>query len=146
MITTLFHAGSTTTTGGKGGGEGGWKGGGHDNDLVSRGQHDHHVEARGTTKIGVPTSAPQPPQRVRGGMVKGGKRGGHDNDLVSRGQHDHHEDGEGGGHDKRPCFTRAARPTRGGARHDQNRGAHIRPTTPTTGERGDGEGGGGGGA
>ena len=74
----------------------GGEGGGHDNDLVSRRQHDHHVEARGTTKIGVPTSAPQPPQRVRGGMGKGGGMGGgHDNDLVSRGQHDHHVEARG---------------------------------------------------
>ena len=55
--------------------ERGGKGGGHDNDLVSRGQHDHHVEARGTTKIGVPTSAPQPPQQVRGDG-EGGEEGG----------------------------------------------------------------------
>ena len=110
------------------------KGGGHDNDLVSRGQHDHH-------------------ERVRGGMGKGGGgRGGHDNDLVSRGQHDHHErvrggmgkgGGKGGGmittlwqHDHHErvrggmgkggrgggmittCFMRAARPPRMGERRD----------------------------
>ena len=50
MITTLFHACSTSTT--------------------------TTLEARGTTKIGVPTSAPQPPQRVRGGMGKGWEEGG----------------------------------------------------------------------
>ena len=89
----------------------GWgRGGGHDDNLVSCGQHDHHVEARGTTKIGVPTSAPQPPQRVRGGMGKGGRGGGHDNDLVSRCQRNHIQqpvpqrvrggrEGEGGGAD-----------------------------------------------
>ena len=46
MITTLFHAASTTTSpvthvrGGEGEG-GGSRKGGYDNDLVSRVQHDH---------------------------------------------------------------------------------------------------------
>ena len=41
MITTLFHAASTTTSHPHERGEGGRGGGGYDNDLVSHGQHDH---------------------------------------------------------------------------------------------------------
>ena len=62
MITTFFHAHRPAT--GEGGGWG--EGGGDDNDLVSRGQHDHNRPAVGE---------------------KG--EGGDDNDLESRGQHDH---------------------------------------------------------
>ena len=68
MITTLFHAGSTTTT-------------------CGGARHDQNV---------VPTSAPQPPQRVRGGMGKGGEEGG----ATSSHPHSQHaigRRGKGGG-------------------------------------------------
>ena len=88
MIRTFFHAASTTMQRVRGGRAEGR--GGDDNDLVSRGQHDH---------IQSPA-----PQRVRGGREGEGRGKGGDNDLVSRGQHDHAvirpatgEKGEGGG-------------------------------------------------
>ena len=86
MITTLLHAANTTTSSHdhsqhdqspasqrvRGG-----RGGGHDNDLVSHGQHDHISSHPRDQHDQSPAS-----QRVRGGG------GGYDNDLVSRGQHD----------------------------------------------------------
>ena len=85
MIATLFHAASTTTsshdhiqsptpparpvarlaTGERGEGEGG-KRGGHDNDFVSSGQHDHNIQS--------PTRPARPVTRLATGE-KEGERG-----------------------------------------------------------------------
>ena len=82
MITTLFQAASTTTTSSHPRGQHDQSPasqrvrrrgkGGHDNDFVSRGQHDH-IQSPNTAATG---------ERGEGGK-KGGKWGGHDNDLQS---------------------------------------------------------------
>ena len=86
--------------------------GGHDNDLVSRGQHDHIQSPTWPTRpVTRPTTGEKGGGRESGGgrvtrqaTGERGQRGGEgwdDNDLVSTRQHDHirGREGEGGGDD-----------------------------------------------